>query len=102
MVNPWIEHVKQYAKDNNVSYGCAISEAKASYVKITKDDKKEMEKMKEYKQRKAIVKKLVVDFKNAEGPEDMQRIKTKYKRFSKGLKDFIKENSPKLYSKLNE
>ena len=102
MVNPWIEHVKQYAKDNNVSYGCAISEAKASYVKITKDDKKEMEKIKEDKQRKAIVKKLVVDFKNSEGPEDIQRIKTKYKRFSKGLKEFIKENSPKLHSKINE
>ena len=102
MGNPWIDHVKQYAKDNNVSYACTISEAKASYVKISKDDKKEMEKIKDDKQRKAIVKKLVVDFKNAEGPEDMQRIKTKYKRFSKGLKDFIKENSPKLYSKLNE
>ena len=33
MTNPWIEHVKKYAKDNNISYGCAITEAKKTYVK---------------------------------------------------------------------
>jgi hypothetical protein len=31
--NRWIEHVRKYAKDNNISYGCAVSEAKSSYVK---------------------------------------------------------------------
>ena len=25
MPNKWIEHVKQYAKDNNLSYGCSLS-----------------------------------------------------------------------------
>ena len=33
MVNQWILHVKQYASDNNMSYGCAISEASGTYVK---------------------------------------------------------------------
>ena len=35
MANAWDEHVKQYAKDNNVSYGCALSlpDCKASYKK---------------------------------------------------------------------
>lgn len=32
-MNKWIEHVRAYAKANNISYGCAVSEAKASYVK---------------------------------------------------------------------
>jgi hypothetical protein len=32
--NPWITHVKNYAKENNISYACAISEAKNSYKKI--------------------------------------------------------------------
>lgn len=31
MPNAWIEHVRKYAKDNNVSYACAVSQAKASY-----------------------------------------------------------------------
>jgi hypothetical protein len=30
-VNPWIAHVKTYAKANGISYGCAITEARASY-----------------------------------------------------------------------
>ena len=31
MPNPWVEHVKKYAKKNNIAYGCAISEAGPSY-----------------------------------------------------------------------
>ena len=33
MSNEWIEHVKQFARENNLSYGCATSDArcKASY-----------------------------------------------------------------------
>lgn len=40
MPNPWIEHVRKYAKDNNISYGCAVTEAKASYVKQPKAPRK--------------------------------------------------------------
>jgi hypothetical protein len=29
----WIDHVRAYSKANNISYSCAITEAKASYVK---------------------------------------------------------------------
>ena len=36
MTNPWIEHVKKYAKDNNISYACAISKAKETYIKKDK------------------------------------------------------------------
>jgi Holliday junction resolvase RusA-like endonuclease len=35
-VNAWIEHVRKYAKDNNISYACAISKAKETYVKKEK------------------------------------------------------------------
>lgn len=33
MVNKWVEHVRQFAKENGLSYGCALStaECKASY-----------------------------------------------------------------------
>lgn len=33
--NAWIEHVQKYAKDNNVPYGIAIKEAKASYTRVS-------------------------------------------------------------------
>ena len=33
MPNAWVEHVRQYAKDNNLTYACAIPYAKASYTK---------------------------------------------------------------------
>ena len=37
MVNKWIEHIRKYAKDNNLSYGCALSDpkCKSSYIKTT-------------------------------------------------------------------
>ena len=31
MGNAWVEFVRQYSKDNNISYGCAISEAGPAY-----------------------------------------------------------------------
>jgi hypothetical protein len=33
MINPWIVHVRKYAKDNNLTYACAIPYAKGSYIK---------------------------------------------------------------------
>lgn len=59
-VNPWVEHVKKYAKEHNISYMCAVAMAKASYKAPEKvkpegkraiKAKKEEEKVKElYKQ----------------------------------------------------
>ena len=37
MVNQWIEHVKKYAKQNNLTYACAIPDAVKTYVKKTKE-----------------------------------------------------------------
>ena len=38
MPKAWVTHVKQFAADNNLSYGCALSksECKDSYKKTTK------------------------------------------------------------------
>ena len=33
MVNPWIEHIRKYSKDNNISYACAVTKASATYTK---------------------------------------------------------------------
>jgi hypothetical protein len=52
MANPWVEHVKKYAKDNNISYGCAMSmsEVKASYTPKQKVVKPKVVKPKPTKQ----------------------------------------------------
>jgi len=31
--NPWVQHVKRYAYEHKISYGCAISKAKETYKK---------------------------------------------------------------------
>jgi len=50
MVNQWIQFVRQFAKDNNISYGCAISEAGPAYRNMkqggnSKRERVEMESM---------------------------------------------------------
>jgi hypothetical protein len=30
MVNRWVQHVKQFARDNNMAYGCALADPKCS------------------------------------------------------------------------
>ena len=34
MTNPWFDHVKKYAKDNNITYRYALKEAGATYTKM--------------------------------------------------------------------
>ena len=50
MVNQWVQFVKEYARENNISYGCAISEAGPAYRNMkqggnSKREKQEMENM---------------------------------------------------------
>ena len=51
MVNAWIEHVRKYARDNNVSYGCAVSEAKASYAKASRSPKPDKPMTRNYRKK---------------------------------------------------
>jgi hypothetical protein len=39
MSNPWVEHVRKYAKANNMTYMCVITEASKTYKKKPTDDK---------------------------------------------------------------
>jgi hypothetical protein len=59
MPNPWVMHVKQYAMENNKSYGCAISdpECKATYkrpIKIKNKTKKQLREESELEENKKI------------------------------------------------
>lgn len=42
MTNNWVEHIKKFAKEHNLSYGCALStpECSQSYIKKQKNKKK--------------------------------------------------------------
>ena len=47
MVNQWVQFVKEYARENNISYGCAISEAGPTYRNMKQGgNQKEEEKKK--------------------------------------------------------
>jgi hypothetical protein len=48
-VNQWVEHVKKYAKENGLSYMCAVEKARESYQKPVKVGKRQMMKEKEQK-----------------------------------------------------
>ena len=45
MTNPWVEHIKKYAKDHNISYACALStpECKNTYRKTSSKPKQKKE-----------------------------------------------------------
>ena len=46
MVNQWIMFLRQYSKDNNISYSCAITEAAPSYIKMKEEMKNKEEEPK--------------------------------------------------------
>ena len=101
MVNPWVEHVRKYAKDNNITYMCAITEAKASYVK---SDPKARKAAKESELFKSNVsnqykkfKKLVADNKDE---SDLKSIKARFSKLNDRMKEAIKTRDENLYNKL--
>ena len=101
--NPWILHVKKYAKDNNISYGCAISEAKKSYVRPegSKPRKSKPKKQVEEKLKEKLKEKL-------EEIKEEKKIKPDYTDFivdnwlDPNIGEIIKEYDPELYEALSE
>lgn len=63
-MNPWIQHVREYAAKNKISYACAISEASKTYTKKT--NKKETPKPKTKEPKAQIVKNATNIFEFAE------------------------------------
>jgi TATA-binding protein-associated factor Taf7 len=59
MANRWVEFVKEYAKENNISYTCAMCEIKTKglYKPLTKHETKEETKTIKIKQKKTKQKK---------------------------------------------
>ena len=98
-MNKWILHVKKFASDNNVSYGCAISDprCKSSYVK---EDKNVVKENKLNNMLIETARNFIKRYK-ASQPEDINIYKSKFNLYSQKIKDIIKEKYPNIYNKLN-
>lgn len=101
MTNKWIEHVKSFAKKNNLSYSCALSHPnlKDGYVKVIKKSKKEIndEKVKiMIDQNIELLKNTIKDM----DPDDKPRIRMKVNGYNKQVQDGLREKYPKYWNKL--
>jgi hypothetical protein len=100
MSNPWIEFVKKYAQENNISYACAIGPASKVYVKKSK-----LSKLDEMRKDYPLAIEFLINKLNRYKKEDdldkgiqivKQIINKKPKK--EDFINYIKENRPKLYN----
>ena len=96
-----VEHVKKYAKENNMTYACAIPEAKKTYTKVDKDamKKQQMEIMKK-KWRNDINKNFTSVLRG--NPDSLPSLRLKLKTRNKGYREYMKQVAPNMYEKLTE
>jgi len=98
MTNKWIEHVKTFAENNNIPYGCALShpEVKNGYIKVIKKTTDERKQM--------IQKQTAIYFKNRIKneltDENKPMLRHKFDTYSKGIQDILKNDYKKYYNKL--
>ena len=101
MPNKWIEHVKKFAKENGLSYGCAMSKPnlKDGYKPSVKMSSKEKKQIKVDAMNKTIVSSLLKRIKNMTS-DDRPLVLMKYNAATPSIRDIIKEQYPKYYNKL--
>jgi predicted metal-binding transcription factor (methanogenesis marker protein 9) len=74
MVNPWILHVKQFAKKNNLQYGCAISNPEcAKEYKMNKGKVKDDEAVKLRKDLTKLLKRQNIYFEEKDSIEKLRK-----------------------------
>ena len=107
----WTDFITSWAKNNNVSYGCAMTDPemkKAYYEKFPKQTKEETKKQKQEKDKIQSLKSFkisVINFRDKfvkpflENKDGTLRneMMMKYNKFSKDLKDYIKEKAPSIH-----
>ena len=92
MVNQWIMFLRQYSKDNNISYSCAITEAAPSYRKM----KEEMKNKEEEKPLKGVL-----ELPRAADPKIFSKI-VKVKKNPKGILEVAKSDLTQKQKKQKE
>ena len=101
MPNAWITHVKNFAKENNKSYGCAISDpaCKNSYEKVVKKSKKELrEEQRVINQTQA--RNQILNRIKTMTDDDKPILKMKFNSLNETIRNDIKQNFIKYYNKL--
>lgn len=79
--NSWIEHVKAFAKKNNMTYGCALSDPKVKVGYVSKSKKVLNPLKKENPSKKKLV--VVEPKKKLEMPEELSKLIQDFARPSK-------------------
>ena len=101
MGNKWINYNKKYAKEHNLSYACALSQAdiKNNYEKVIKLSRKQKveEKLKIMKiQNIEFLKNKIKNMSD----DDIPIIRMKFNSYNKEIRDGLKEKYPIYYEKL--
>ena len=101
MPNKWINHVQDFAKKNNISFGCALShpDFKKEYQPVIKKTYKEKREEKEKTIFEQLRNNLLYKIKNM-SDDDKPLLKMKYNGLNIKIRDDIKTNYPKYYNKL--
>jgi arsenate reductase-like glutaredoxin family protein len=104
MPNSWVEFVKKYAKENNISYACAIVPASKVYEKKPKSSK--IDEIRKYypDQLESIVKKLnkYNNENNLQRGKQMARQIISSKSKPEDFIDYMKATRPKIFSLIYE
>ena len=74
MVNQWILFLRQYAKDNNISYSCAITEAAPVYRKMKEEMKNKEEEPKIFSKMVKVKKQKQKKQKEEEEDEEVPKL----------------------------
>ena len=102
MTNPWVQHVQQFAKENNKAYGCAISDpaCTASYTKVVKISKKQKRDERNKYYYDQFKYDMIDRIKNIKEDSEKPIIRMKFNMLNKNIKEDIKQNYRKYYDKL--
>ena len=99
--NSWIDHVKAYAKEHNITYHCAISHAKSSYVKKTNEDKANEKLLEAQKAMKGHMKRLKTQYEEVKHDDyRLGLLKMKFNSMNQALKDYIQKHDSELFNKI--
>jgi TRAP-type C4-dicarboxylate transport system substrate-binding protein len=101
MPHKWIDHVKEFAKKNNISYACALThpDLKKDYQPVIKKSYKEKREEKQNIIINQMTQQLINKIKNMNADEK-PLVLMKFNGASKPIQDNIKTNYPKYYNKL--
>ena len=113
----WTDWIKDYAKKNNMSYGCAMTDKKMrelyykKFPKKTKEELKEDKKQADSKLADQVKRNILVNFKSKFvkpylADKNNKILKNnmvkKYNGFANSFKEFVKENAPKIFKLVND